>query len=160
MFNAWNPYFSMMNSHFFVVNNPLLLLKPPWKKAANNLRRHETPRPEVTLVVGLFKTGAVGQRWRSIFMVVSWNTKWGRNGTGICWEEIWVVLIGDTCGEAMNCWQLPVGIWWDIKWNIQQYVNCPRERWLARANIPKMVQHFWLVNYGELVFIFADESSI
>jgi len=33
-------------------------------------------------------------------------------------------------------------------------------RWLARANIPKMVQHFWLVNYGELAFIFADESSI
>ena len=60
----------------------------------------------------------------------------------------------------MNCWQLPVGIWLDIKWNIQQYVNGPRERWLARANIPKMIQHFWLVNYGELVSIFADESSI
>ena len=57
--NAWNPYVSMMNSHKFSWWTTLCCLKHHEKIGANNeTRRHETPRPEVTLVVGLFKTGA------------------------------------------------------------------------------------------------------
>ena len=95
VFHAWNPYFSMVNSHFFVVNNPLLL-KAPWKSS------QQLAAPRDAAAWGDLSGWSLQNRrgWAAVkqrsIEVMAFDFHGGfveqKMGygeiTGICWEEI------------------------------------------------------------------------